>query len=557
MPVQPANPAGRFNPLMAYSYSIADILAYIKRGEITITMLNQVRSVSGFAFSDLLELLTAEVTSMEELRGCGVPSDMIARLQESLMIVQIQKLEWEKVKGSDSVEELRRFLSNFPQGPYARRAQERLDTLLDEADWTYATAKRTISSYSLYVTDHPEGAHYAEAMAMIKKIETEEADLTAELLEDMRQRPGKYPPSKMRQILRGYDTGVAAVSLTEDQFERAEPADKFLARGFRLDFRTLIDNNIIPPYFEEKDIVTEEYQLPQNQDFSNFPLDRTDVFFLGAPRSGKSTVLSGLFHSMDRMGKWSYQVNIDPKTGKDPSQDYYRGLLGAVVARKPPVSTGLDTISYINMDVPLDESRRGRKAKLNFVELSGEAVKTMANSLSTGDSAVKVWDDLGASRVLSNKNNKILFFLLDYDVILGNQDGFSAFDQEQTLKTALRVLTHDGGGKDYTRDCTFSKVDSVAVILTKADLMGTDDLKERQQIAIDYLENNFRSFMNQLSDYCDLYRRSHPNLQPYVFTFSVGKFYIGNTMDFDDRDTKRLAGIIEDLVNTRTPGIFQ
>lgn len=100
-------------------------------------------------------------------------------------------------------------------------------------------------------------------------------------------------------------------------------------------------------------------------------------------------------------------------------------------------------------------------------------------------------------------------------------------------------------------------MDSVAVILTKADLMGTDDLKERQQIAIDYLENNFRSFMNQLSDYCDLYRRSHPNLQPYVFTFSVGKFYIGNTMDFDDRDTKRLAGIIEDLVNTRTPGIFQ
>lgn len=556
MPITSVNPGAQFNPLRAHDYSLDDLIGYLRRGEITLKQLNTVRSVNVFPYQDLLRFITEEVATVDDLRTCGVPADLLARLRESTMIVQIQKLEWERVKNTSSIEEMRKFLSSFPAGPYAARAQERLEALEDEKDWTDARALRTIPAYSLYVTDHPQGAHYAEALQYIHALENEEADLAAALLDDMRDNPGDYPPSKMRQILGERYPGDSLPVLSEEQFERARPADRFLSKGFKLNFQALIDNGIIPPYFTYKDITTEEYQLPQNQDFSNFPLDRVDVFFLGAPRSGKSTVLSGLFHSMDRMGKWSYVVNIDPATGKDPSMEYYRGLLGAVVARKPPVSTGLDTISYINMDIPLEGTRHGRRARLNFVELSGEAVKTMANSLSTGDAPLKVWDELGASRVLRNKNNKILFFLLDYNVILGKQEGFSAFDQEQTLKTALRVLTHDGHGSDYTRDCTLSKVDSVAVILTKADLMGTDDLEERQQIALDYLNNNFRSFMNDLTEVCEKYRKQHPFLTPYVFTFSVGKFYVGNTMDFNDRDTLRLASIIEDLVNDRKPGLF-
>ncbi len=382
----------------------------------------------------------------------------------------------------------------------------------------------------------------------------------------MRQNSWNYPASKMRQLLYGSDTlstgsfaGAAAATAAAGD----DVASQFIAKGLRLDFQTLIDNNIIPADFTEKMVIEDDYPLPQTTDFSSFPTDRSDVFFLGAPRSGKSTVLSGLFYTMNREGRWRHQICRDKNTGTDSSINYYNGLLKAVAEHKSPVSTQTDTISYISMDVPVGrdaDANPGRNkdmARLNFVELSGEAVKSLANSLSPGVSGTGVWQNLGASQIMQNNNKKVLFFLLDYNVILGHQSGYSDFDQERTLSTALQVLTHDGKGKDFTKGCTMSKVESVAVILTKADLMGTTDRNERREIAFSYLKENFKAFMNSLTDCCHRYNiNSAMSHLPYIFTFSVGKFYVGNTMEFDSTDSLELAKIIQDLAPYSKTGIF-
>lgn len=268
-------------------------------------------------------------------------------------------------------------------------------------------------------------------------------------------------------------------------------------------------------------------------------------------------MLSALFYTMYREGRWKHVVNVDPDTHKDPSLLYYQGLLKAVQAHKPPESTATDTISYISMDVPAGESKQ-YTAHLNFVEISGEAVEQLAQSIMTDTgSSSSVWDELGASNVMRNRNKKILFFLLDYNTIIGNRRGMDVLNQELTLKTALDVLTNDGKGKNNLEGCTMSKVESVAILLTKADLMGTDDIQQRQKIAMEYLKNNFKGFMNTLSLYCKRFDINHNNGNcPLIFTHSAGQFFVGNTMQFDERDTLSLAERIEDLAPYKKGGLF-
>lgn len=536
----------QFNPFDAHKYSVEQLIYFMQTEGLTLQALNQVRNVAFMDISDFMKMVDAGVCTLDDIKACGVNSNMLRSIEESAMIRQFENDAWNRVKNSNDIDTLKEFLDHYPDGKYKSVAEERVAVLSEESDWQYARSRNNLGAYAVYLEDYPAGKHADEAKQRIHKLEHEEEEITAQLLEDMRLHPWNYPAYTMDALLRGGDSTENASGRDDEDLA---PADRFLARGFRLKFSTLIDNSVIPSYFTEKEITSPDFVLPQTSEFDSFPLDRTDVYFIGVPRSGKSTVLGGLFSSMYLEGSWKHIPNLNAQ-GKDPSNDYYWGLINAIRSRKSPESTSTDTISYISMNVPVRDRKGNQgKAELNFVELSGEAVRSLAESLSTAaGSTTKVWDQLGASVVLRNSNPKILFFLLDYNTIVGNRDSMESLDQERTLKTALQVLTHDGKGKDFSKGCTMSKVESVAILLTKADLMGTDNEEERQRIAMEYLHKNFRSFMNELTECCQRFNINESSDRvPLVFTFSVGKYYVGNTLDFDERDSLRLAESIAQI----------
>lgn len=555
MPYYPNNMSqGSFNPMEAHLYTTDQIIEFMQTDGLSLQEINQVRDITKLSHDDFLKMLSSEVCSIEDMRACGVPASVINAMREKVMLVNIQKGEWERVRSSSDPEALRTFMKDFPEGPFFSKAEKRLGELTDDMDWKEARAIRTLGAYALYMEDHPEGKHIEEARQRILKLQTEEAEITKDLIEDMKAHPWEYPPSTMTQLMRGGMELSPDAPRPEDDYDEA-PAVRFLSRGLRLKFKTLVDNKVIPEGITKEIVETPEFPLPQTTSFSNFPLDRTDIFFLGVPRSGKSTVLSALFYTMFREGRWKHVVNKDRHTGIDPSLQYYQGLLRAVQAHKPPESTATDTISYISMDVPAGMNKQ-YTAHLNFVEISGEAVEKLSQSIMTNDGSTVVWERLGASNVMRNNNKKVLFFLLDYNTILGNRHGMAELDQELTLKTALDVLTNDGRGKYNQDGCTMSKVESVAILLTKADLMDTDDVQKRTELAMDYLKSNFRGFMNSLSQYCVRFDINHNNgNRPLILTYSAGKFYVGNTMVFNERDTLELASRIEDLVPYKKGGL--
>ena len=137
-------------------------------------------------------------------------------------------------------------------------------------------------------------------------------------------------------------------------------------------------------------------------------------------------------------------------------------------------------------------------------------------------------------------------------------------EQEEALNNALIILSNDGPNRmDPEKGCTMSKVESVGVIMTKADLMPTSDPEKRLNIALDYLRENFSSFMSRLSHVCKQFginkkqgkleekeeeKEKKKSYLPYIFTFSLGEFYPGNTLLYNHENSMELASYIERLV---------
>lgn len=532
------------------SYSVADLIGYMKAGVLKIKDISMLRNLSLFSADELMEFISSGACTFEDMQRCGLHYQRQNELRERLQLWQIEQSFWQSAMATNTPASYREYLTAFPNGVMAAEAQRRLVDSEEDEIWNTALERNQKSYYEVYLNKYPKGRFAMDAEARIHEINQVQDQLKEDLFYDMRLNPWKYTPYKMQLLLQGSHQQGATPADAGNSY--GDVADRFIANRMTVDYRELVDAGIVPPQITERDLITPESQLPQFNSYDAYPEDRTDIYFLGVPRSGKSSVLAGLFHAMNAHGSWYYEPNLDAN-GQDPSMAYYNGLLRCVGNKKPPVPTARETINYININVPNVNGSR-HMAELNFVEISGESF----NSLADLYNAREEWERLGASKVLANQSRKVLFFLLDYNTILGNQDGISLQDQQQALSNALTIFSHDGTGRDHSKGCTLSKVESVVIIMTKADLMGTDDRHERVDIARRYLQENFQSFMKNLERLCGEFGINKADgYRPMIMTFSLGNFYVGNTLIFNPQDSLALAQVIESLVpKVKRSGFF-
>ncbi len=373
-----------------------------------------------------------------------------------------------------------------------------------------------------------------------------------DLFADMRRDLDRYQAPIMRILFN-------QTPPTEAQMHEDSPRGHFLNAGLKLSFGDLVENGLLPadnPKLQES-ILKDNYPLPQLNacQLGSYPTDRTDIYFLGCPSSGKTCVLAGFLNHMRNAGQLQYEVQYNTDS-RDLCREYYDNLIESLSMYKAPQSTSKETVSYLKFNIGSNYDR-----KINAVELSGEAFNDLALSLSSGR---EVWEQLGAGRCLHNNSKKTLFFLLDYSTILGKNSGFSEVKQAIILENALTVFKSDGEGKKGDINCTMSKVQTVAIIVTKSDMMDEEKgspltPEERADIAMDYLNKRFKAFMNDLASTCKKYginANSKNRYQPFVTTFSLGRFYVGNSVAYDETDSARLADFIMACTDRERRGAF-
>lgn len=280
-----------------------------------------------------------------------------------------------------------------------------------------------------------------------------------------------------------------------------------------LEIRSFLLNGVISSqqlkqYTSMSDEIIERINYYQKQetlftDWENLPplqLNRTDVYFLGQPGSGKSCVLGSLFYYFDKSGLLAenMQNQIGTLYRNQLKDEFGYGIL--------PDSTAVDGVNYMPIELR-NMNQTSLKHPLNFIEMSGEIFD---NAYEKGIQSIHP----KVKEYLSNKNRKILFFIIDYDLHKKSEKMSFGAGQASKLTAVLEILDNYG---------TLSKVDSIYVLVTKSDLFPAE--RNKIEYANEFINKYYLNFVNNLKDKKEKYANKNSfKITIYPFTIGTVKF---------------------------------
>jgi hypothetical protein len=225
--------------------------------------------------------------------------------------------------------------------------------------------------------------------------------------------------------------------------------------------------------------------FPSINDLPPLRLDASDVYFLGMPGSGKSTMLASLFSYCNDIGVM--RNIVDSQFGNQ----YRNQLVLGMVQGFLPSSTPTEFVNFIPVDMKYSEEDGYQK--LNFIDMAGEKFRRVAQS---GMNEFKKYQEY-----LNNQNPKCLIFVIDYF----HNNRVETTKQDQNLQEVLALLENFG---------ILKNTEAVYLVVTKADLFPEDD---KQAYADKYIDLRYRNFLNACKDAKDKF-----NFSLKSFAFSIG-----------------------------------
>lgn len=501
-----------------YSQSLLDMLSnYIRRWERTRPTGNHVDEALQCVF--LVERKLQETIASIEMADWNAVDAFskasllghLAKYPNTSHLDDIDETVW-GLTNKDQVADIQEYLNYFPNGKFATEAQSMLNGIVD---WENVKNTGDIFMINDYINQNPESPFLQQARIELMKQKQGEIAM-------MRDEPNKYEVTRLVELINkeiiNKDELIRAGVMTENVWD------------------TLMTTDIT-------------YDLPDINDAieSSRPECKegfTDVYFFGIPSTGKTCVLMGLSRS------GSLNINLASGGG-----DYAAALqqytdVGITVPRTPGsfVTTLEATIS--------SRTTQGAKHNVNLVEMSGEE---FAYGIANNPEKIYTFEDMGtgATALLNNENRKVFFLIIDptANKVRGTREFVMGYDEETgkpicelrrfvvdqriLLQKMVNLLQNPGNAE------IMKKVDSIHIIVTKADTLG-DSTVEREDKALKIFRQNYEAdILQPLIDLCEEYninvgQHYHPNL----YTFSLGQFYVGGLYEYDNTDSDKLVRAI-------------
>lgn len=235
---------------------------------------------------------------------------------------------------------------------------------------------------------------------------------------------------------------------------------------------------------------------------------RTDVYFVGLPGSGKSTMIAGLLNVANKTGV----LLPDPYHAAGVTfstnliQDLTRGVL--------PLATPKGSYNYIAAS--LSDSNHKRHP-LNIVDVPGELYKDIQENAEV-DKFLKY---------INNNNKKILIFVID-SLEHENNTSAGSYDQSVVFPNILQMFNRNG---------VLEQTDAIYLVVNKFDAIKESkyafDDRANGDIALDFLNEEFIGLKNNCLDA----RKSNRNtIKIKVIPFSIGSLSYGSILNSLDRD---------------------
>ena len=234
------------------------------------------------------------------------------------------------------------------------------------------------------------------------------------------------------------------------------------------------------------------FEAPETSALPPLRKDASDVYFLGMPSSGKSTMLASMLAYSDR--KSLTKPSQDNSFGTAYRKSIVKGILTGYLASATPEVF----VNYIPIDFRNDKNKW---QKMNFLDMSGEKFRIVATEGMT---------EFGKYRdYLSNNNREALVFVLDYFKDPDKSHG-EIIDQNQNLQEVMMFL-------ENADIC--EKTDAIYMVVTKADLFPEGD---KSKFVQQYVQEHYSNFLTLCKDIRDKY-----GTKLKMFPYSIGPTSFG------------------------------
>ena len=381
----------------------------------------------------------------------------------------------------------------------------------NDVEKTYAA--RDLLEVAAYRKAQPAGTRSDEIEKLYRELRSDE-------LRNMEAHPSRYSKQRVDELV---NTGVFSVNelreaglITDDSWE---------AMHLQRDY------------------------LPDMNDFQkggyevHSPQEGTDVYFFDMPSSGKTAMLMGIAAANGQ------GFTLDMRTNGGP---YAAALRQYAQAGIVPGRTKGNFVTAISGEINEETSRGKTKMRpINLIEMSGEEfalriAETKEPSLANMGT--------GVTNLLRNDNRKAFFIIVDASrprVKVSYLD--HEFEEDGQQRVKIRYISQLDildkfivlMGLPENQEI-MSKVDAIHFIVTKSDAMGSSE--ERDEKAADLINTQYLSVVEQLKNLCRSSRRINRanNYDPMIFTFSLGKFYLGDVFVYDNTDTLKVVDAIRE-----------
>lgn len=247
---------------------------------------------------------------------------------------------------------------------------------------------------------------------------------------------------------------------------------------------------------------------------------RTDVYFVGVPGSGKSTMLSGLLNIANRNGI------LMPDIYNNDGSIYQTQLISDLNRGVLPNATASGSYNYVALSL---NDQDGAKHPFNIVEVPGENYVNMFNNGDVGEFL----------NYISNNNKKILIFVIDslaHDT--GYNDSSSQLDQNLVYINILNMFKSNG---------ILDQTDAIYLVANKFDAIKTTRYATNNSsdvdLASDFLQEEFKGLIEN----CKYAREESKNkFKIKVLPFSIGNVSYTSIIDNFNREYSEV--VIDNLI---------
>ena len=413
---------------------------------------------------------------------------------------------WDLIKDELNQADLNLLINRVPNSSHVEEAKKILKLL---KEWDPIKEKGDIFEVKKFLGNNPD---LPEALADV--VENEIVRLKKVEINKMRENPSAYSAISLFGLINNGLVSVAELQnydlITLESYDKTKKRQEFI-----------IDHPIDVEFVHSAELESD---------------DITDVYLFGVPSTGKTCVLMGLLGS--DLFNWNNAIAAGEYG--DILTEYRDNMT-------LPNRTVKDVFFSIHGETKDNE---GKVHLINLIELSGEEFLEQIAMNPERELSLEDLDSVAAPH-FKNDHRKIFFIVIDptqkiikYRKVkkITNPDGsVTEVEEERNVpqKTVIYKIVNILNNRANQE--LMEKVDALHFIATKSDVLDLIG-KDAKEAVSDY-----NGSFGIAATLC-LPKNAHINeatdFKPKLYTFSLGKFYVGGVFEYESSDSDKLMKII-------------